>query len=126
MLVLNLPHDVVPERATIGVVGTLTPEFRGSREQASGAPPRELIVQKKAVSGSVTLLAKGSPGGGDVIDGLPLSVREAPDVQSALRTRPSPSIRIEVYDAPAALAEKSGEVQVQRGGEKRARRGEKE
>jgi len=107
MTVLNLPHSVVPEQATMAVVGTLGPEFKGTREQAATAPPRAFKVHKKPISGSVTLLGRGS-GEGEVVDDLPLSVREAPDVQAALAARPTPLIKLEVYevdDPPPVQAE---------------------
>lgn len=105
MLVINLPHDLVPERAAIGVVGTLSPEFRGKRSQASQAPVREIQAVRKPLSGSFTLLAKGSPGGGDVIDDLPVSVLDAPEVKKARDAHPNPQIKIETYEVDSEKRE---------------------
>ncbi len=107
MLVINLPHDLVPERAAIGVVGTLTPEFRGKRSQASHATVREIQAVRKPLSGSFTLLAKGSPGGGDVIDGLPVAVLDAPDVKKARDARPNPQIKVEIFNDDSEKRESS-------------------
>jgi hypothetical protein len=73
ILVINLPHNLVPECATRGVVAV--------REHNGETGERTLVAHKKAISGSITLLAKGSPDNGDRVDGLPLTVRAAPDVR---------------------------------------------
>lgn len=95
----------------MGVVGTLGPEFKGSRAGGAVAPPRELRVVKKPISGSLTLLAKGSHGGGDVLEDLPLSVLDAPEVKRARTARPRPEIKVDVYtcdpDPPATAEDKA-------------------
>lgn len=73
ILVINLPHNIVPECATRGVVGV--------REHNAETGERTLVAHRKQISGSVTLLAKGSADGADRVDGLPPSVRMAPDVK---------------------------------------------
>lgn len=77
-LVLNLPHDVVPELATRGVVGT--------RDHNGKTGDRTVRAHRKRISGSVTLLPKGIEG--DMVRGLPFSVMKSPDVQRALNAWP--------------------------------------
>lgn len=69
-IVFNLPHHIVPECATMGVVATF------DRDKLTGA--KVLRPVRKPLSGSVTLLAKG------VVEGLPVSVQRAPDVIAAV------------------------------------------
>jgi hypothetical protein len=97
----NLPSDVVPELATRGIVGT----------RAHNAKTGERAVQavRKWISGSVTLLPKGTPG--DIVRGLPLSVLQAPDVKRALGAWP-PKIAAKILEPAERAAEekKAGEV----------------
>jgi hypothetical protein len=71
-VILNLPHGVVPELASMSVVGTLDHLTTGERP---------LRATKRAISGSLTLCAKGTDG--DKIAGLPQSVLNAPEVIAA-------------------------------------------
>lgn len=89
-IVLNLPYDVVPELATRGVVGT--------REHNGESGDRTVRAHRKRISGSLTLLPKGTPG--DMLRGLPASVLEAPDVKRALNAWP-PKIAAKVLDTEA-------------------------
>lgn len=76
--VLNLPYDVVPEMCTRAVVGT--------RDHNPASGERSVRAHRKRISGSVTLMPKGTPG--DVVRGLPESVLKAPDVERALKMWP--------------------------------------
>lgn len=76
--VLNLPHDVVPEMSSRGIVGT--------RDHDPVSGERPVRVHKKCISGSITLMPKGTEG--DIVRGLPPSVMQAPDVQRALTMWP--------------------------------------
>jgi hypothetical protein len=99
ILVLNLPHGLVPEAAKMSVVGV------HAHDQKSGE--RKLSLAKKGpVSGSVTLLAGASAE-------VPRSALRAPDVQSALNakrititaptpTAPTPDAPVGKKAAPAA------------------------
>lgn len=107
-LVLNLPHDVVPEMASRAVVGT--------RDHDAATGERTVRAHRKRISGSVTLLPKGIEG--DMVRGLPFSVMRSPDVQRALNAWP-PKLAAKVLDPAAreaeekdlaAAAKKSGEA----------------
>lgn len=76
LMVLNLYHGDVPELAKMGVVGT-----RGYDPETGKRP---VLAHKRPISGSVTLLAKGDPGGGDCVSGLPRSIRASADVKAAV------------------------------------------
>jgi hypothetical protein len=78
ILVLNLPHAEVPAHATMGVVGV-----RGHVPQTGERPIRAI---KRAISGSVTLLAKGSKKDGDKAV-IHRSALFAPDVKAALAAK---------------------------------------
>lgn len=97
----NLPADVVPELATRGIVGT--------RAHNPATGERAVQVVKKWISGSVTLMPKGTPG--DIVRGLPLSVLQAPDVKRAIGEWP-PKIAAKVLDPAEREAEerKAGEA----------------
>lgn len=79
------------------VVFTLTHEHVCSEEQCrcvrqavgvtdhdptTGA--REVRAVKKRLPSSITLLAKGTPGGGDKLEGLPAGVRRIEDIAKAI------------------------------------------
>lgn len=89
ILVINLPHALVPECASHSVVGTR------SHDKASGE--RRIEAHRKRISGSITLLAEGS------VEGLPLSVRRAPDVVR-LSSGPSPAVEVIEFDSQAPSA----------------------
>lgn len=87
--VLNLPHSVVPELATRGVVGTQ------DHDKITGE--RHVRAHKKKISGSITLMPKGIEG--DIVSGLPLSVLKAPDVERAIHAWP-PRVASKISSAP--------------------------
>lgn len=96
-LVINLPHGDVPELASVGVVATrehdATP-VRGPRDTSSpNAGARTLRVERRALSGSLTLTARGCHEGGDYARDLPRSVLRAPEVQRATRG-PDPDVEV--------------------------------
>jgi hypothetical protein len=84
LLILNFPHGVVPEVATMGRTGT--------REYVQATGERIVRAHRHPISGSVTLLAKGQEG--SKVGGLPPSIYHAPDVKAALAASP-PRISIE-------------------------------
>lgn len=91
---LNLPYDVVPEMCTRAVVGT--------RDHNPESGERTVRAHRKRISGSLTLMPKGTQG--DVIRGLPESVLKAPDVDRALKMWP-PKIAAKVFDKDAREAD---------------------
>lgn len=107
MLVFNLPAHVVPEHAKVAVVGTRASEFVGTRKLAAetGAGQRILVASKRPISGSITLLAKGQTG--DMLEDLPLSVLQVPEILKARDARPNPEIKVEVYAVEESPAEPS-------------------
>lgn len=70
VLVLNLPHHIVPECAVLQEV------YTSEMDKATGR--RVMKSVKKPLSGSVTLVANGN------CANLPLSVQRAPDVVNAV------------------------------------------
>jgi hypothetical protein len=91
----------------MGVVGVrdhdATP-VRGPKDaSAPNAGARSLRVQRKHISGSLTLTARGCPEGGDYARDLPRTVLHAPEVQRALR---GPDPDVELVEAPPPPAEK--------------------
>ena len=92
VMVLNLPHEVVPERASRMLVGTT------DHDATTGE--RHLRATRKRISGSVTLQPKGVAG--DVVRGLPMNVLRAPEVRRALQAWP-PKLAAKTFeDAPAS------------------------
>lgn len=89
---INLPHHIVPERATRGVVGTL------AHDPASGE--RHVRAHKKAISGSITLMAAGTDG--STVEGLPLSVASAPDTKRMIAAQ---IITYKIVDSEHAASE---------------------
>lgn len=84
ILVLNLPHHVVPEHAKMGVVGvriasTKTTKVEGGRTYRE--IERKVHAHKKPISGSVTLLGRGRKG--DTVE-VSRSAVHAPDVKAAV------------------------------------------
>lgn len=94
ILTFNLPHDLVPELASRGVVGV--------REHNPTTGERTVQARRKWISGSVTLMPKGTSG--DIVRGLPISVLEAPDVKRALGAWP-PKVAAKVLDPKEREAE---------------------
>lgn len=84
--------------ATRGVVGT--------RVHNAATGERMVQAHRKWISGSVTLLPKGTPG--DIVRGLPLSVLQAPDVKRALGSWP-PKIASKILDVTERAAEERKE-----------------
>jgi hypothetical protein len=117
LLVLNLPHAVVPEAAAMTVVGVREHDATPVKGPADGTSPnagaKTLKTFRRPVSGSVTLTARGCAEKGDRAEGLPRSVLQAPDVKAALRkgdvevveeapaAKPVPEVKAEVVVAPA-------------------------
>lgn len=83
ILVLNLPHGLVPEAASMSVVGVRAHDLKSGERKVS-------LAKKGPVSGSVTILA------GKFAD-VPRSALRAPEVQAALNAK-----RIAAVDRPAA------------------------
>lgn len=100
-IVMNLPSAVVPEMATMGGVARIdhdaTPVSGPKDTSAPGAGARSGVIERRAISGSITLLARGNPEGADVARGLPRSVLQAPDVIKRTRGR-DPDVAVEVVD----------------------------
>jgi hypothetical protein len=96
MQVLNLPHSVVPELATMGVRATLEGEPRVRKDKAAQAAAPGLRVERLPISGAITLLPKGNQKG-STRDGLPLSVLKAPEIAAARGANPA-RIKVTVYD----------------------------
>jgi hypothetical protein len=67
-LVLNLPHGIVPEHASMGITGTL--------EYMSESGERKVRAHRHPISGSITLF------GGESAQ-VAASAKHAPDVQAA-------------------------------------------
>jgi hypothetical protein len=88
--VLNLPHGLVPEAASMSVVGVRAHDLKSGERKVS-------LAKKGPVSGSVTILA------GKSVD-VPRSALRAPEVQAALNARPPRLALIEVKAAPAEPA----------------------
>jgi hypothetical protein len=88
--VLNLPHAIVPECATMGVVGTTDHDTKTGE--------RPLRARKGPISGSVTLMPKGMKGASAEV---PRTALHAPDVKAAIAAK---RIRIAELPAPAATA----------------------
>jgi hypothetical protein len=84
ILVLNLPHHVVPEHARMGVVGvriSTTKSTKVEKGRTYREIERKVHAHKKPISGSVTLLAKGKKG--DTAE-VARSAIHAPDIKAAL------------------------------------------
>lgn len=84
ILVLNLPHGLVPEHAKMGVIGTRVATVTSERVEKGRRfveLERKVVAHKRPVSGSVTLLAKGSEG--DTAE-VARTALFAPDVKAAL------------------------------------------
>lgn len=96
ILVLNLPHHVVPEHAKMGVVGVRVATTKSTKVE-NGRKYREIErkvhAHKKPISGSVTLLAGGTKG--DTAE-VARSAIHAPDIKAALKRK-----EIAISDPPA-------------------------
>lgn len=90
MQVFNLPHALVPERASMAVVGT--------RPHNPKTGQRQVRAHKRPISGSLTFLGKGKKG--DTLEGLPRTVLRAPEVKAALAA--GELLLVEAKAAPAA------------------------
>jgi hypothetical protein len=76
--VMNLPFEIVPELSSRGVAGT--------QDHDGSTGGRSVRAHRKKISGSITFQPKGTKG--DILERLPLSVLDAPDVKRALEAWP--------------------------------------
>ena len=84
ILVLNLPHHVVPEHAKMGVVGVRVATTKSTKVEGGRTYreiERKVHAHKKPISGSVTLLGRGRKG--DTVE-VARSAVHAPDIKAAL------------------------------------------
>jgi hypothetical protein len=84
ILVLNLPHHVVPEHAHMGVVGVRVSTTKSTKVEGGRTfreIERKVHAHKKPISGSVTLLGRGRKG--DTAEVARTAIH-APDVKAAL------------------------------------------
>lgn len=107
ILTFNLPHNLVPELASRGVVGV--------RDHNPTTGERTVQARRKWISGSVTLMPKGTSG--DIVRGLPVSVLEAPDVKRALGAWP-PKVAAKVLDPAEREAEAKAQAEAAANAEK--------
>lgn len=83
ILILNLPHGVVPEHAHMAHVGTREEKIKSTKVEGGRKYveiERKIVSHKRPVSGSITLLAKGQQG--DTVE-VARSAIFAPEVKSA-------------------------------------------
>ena len=84
ILVLNLPHHVVPEHAKMGVVGVRVATTKSTKVEGGRTYreiERKVHAHKKPISGSVTLLGRGRKG--DTVE-VARSAILAPDINVAI------------------------------------------
>jgi hypothetical protein len=121
ILVLNLPHGVVPEHATMGLVGTRIATVKSEKvEKGRKFIEMECRVHahKRPISGSITLLGKGQDGSAVEVS---RSAIHAPEVKAALKRGD-----IEIKDPPKAEATPASAPEAQAPEAKKPAKGVKE
>lgn len=93
MVTYELAHDVVCARGDCECLRMRV----GARDHDPKSGVRTVRGGWKRVAKTITLLAKGTPGGGDVIEGLPWTVQH---LEAVIRDKHAGTLRVTAVEPP--------------------------